>query len=209
MLGEATQPLQHNTFVPLAVDYLKADPVTAFLIGGIFTWLIHSSIAALLLIIAFLAQGIIPFDVAVALVLGANVGGALIAVILTREADKTARLVTVGNLCLRGTVAVLLLIAVQIWPIPEKFVEDANIHHLVGFHVGLNLALVVLGLPCPASGTILDKLISQIIGHKWRRGQQTERIRERKDSHTNARPHQYHPRTVISFESSYKKCSSQ
>ena len=42
MLGEATQPLQYNTFVPLAVDYLKADPVTAFLIGGIFTWLIHS-----------------------------------------------------------------------------------------------------------------------------------------------------------------------
>ena len=99
MLGEATQPLQQNTFVPLAVDYLKTDPVTAFMIGGVFTWLIHSSIAALLLIVAFLAKGIIPFDVAVALVLGANVGGALIAVILTREADKAARLVTVGNLC--------------------------------------------------------------------------------------------------------------
>ena len=161
MLGEATQPLQHNTFVPLAVDYLKADPLTAFLVGGIFTWLIHSSIAALLLIIAFLAQGIIPFDVAVALVLGANVGGALIAVILTREADKTARLVTVGNLWLRGMVAVLILIAVQIWPVPEKFVEDANVHYLVGFHVGLKLALVVLGLPLVRRvELILDKLIS-------------------------------------------------
>ena len=161
MLGEATQPLQHNTFVPLAVDYLKADPLTAFLVGGIFTWLIHSSIAALLLIIAFLAQGIIPFDVAVALVLGANVGGALIAVILTREADKTARLVTVGNLWLRGMVAVLILIAVQIWPVPEKFIEDANVHYLVGFHVGLNFALVVLGLPLVRRvELILDKLIS-------------------------------------------------
>ena len=161
MLGEATQPLQQNTFVPLAVDYLKTDPVTAFMIGGVFTWLIHSSIAALLLIVAFLAQGIIPFDVAVALVLGANVGGALIAVILTREADKAARLVTVGNLCLRGTVAILLLIALQIWPMPEKFVEDANVHYLVGFHVGLNLALVVLGLPLVGRvERILDKLIS-------------------------------------------------
>ena len=68
--------------------------------------------------------------------------------ILTREADnKTARLVTVGNLCLRGTVAVLLLVAVQIWPIPEKFVEDTSVRYLVGFHVGLNFALVILGLP--------------------------------------------------------------
>mgnify|MGYP001318478047 CR=1 FL=1 len=161
MLGEATQPLQHNTFVPLVVDYLKADPITAFLIGGIFTWLIHSSIAALLLITAFLAQKIIPFDVAVALVLGANIGGAFIAVILTREADKAARLVTVGNLCLRGTVAIFLLIALQIWPVPEKFIEDANVHYLVGFHVGLNFVLVVLGLPVVRQvELILDKLIS-------------------------------------------------
>lgn len=161
MLAEATQPLQYNTFIPLAVHYLKADPIAAFLIGGIFTWLIHSSIAALLLIIAFLAQGIIPFDVAVDLVLGANVGGAFIAVILTRQGDKVARLVPMGNLILRGIIASLLLIAVEIWPMSEKFVEEANVHYLVGFHVGLNLALVVLGLPLVGRvEIILDKLMS-------------------------------------------------
>jgi phosphate:Na+ symporter len=161
MLAEATRPLQYNTFIPLAVDYLKADLIAAFLIGGIFTWLIHSSIAALLLIIAFLAQGIIPFDVAVALVLGANVGGAFIAVSLTRRADKVARLVPMGNLILRGIIASLLLIAVEIWPISEKFLEEANVQYLVGFHVGLNFALVVLGLPLVGRvEIILDKLIS-------------------------------------------------
>ncbi|HAT58225.1 MAG TPA: Na+ cotransporter [Gammaproteobacteria bacterium] len=161
MLTEATRPLQYNTFIPLAVDYLKVDPIAAFLIGGIFTWLIHSSIAALLLIIAFVAQGIIPFVVAVALVLGANVGGAFIAVSLTRRADKAARLVPMGNLILRGFIAILLLIAVEIWPISEKFLEEANVQYLVGFHVGLNFALVVLGLPLVGRvEIILDKLIS-------------------------------------------------
>lgn len=161
MLAEATRPLQYNTFIPLAVDYLKEDPIAAFLIGGIFTWLIHSSIAALLLIIAFVAQGIIPFVVAVALVLGANVGGAFIAVSLTRRADKAARLVPMGNLILRGFIAILLLIAVEIWPISEKFLEEANVQYLVGFHVGLNFALVVLGLPLVGRvEIILDKLIS-------------------------------------------------
>jgi len=161
MLAEATRPLQYNTFIPLAVDYLKVDPIAALLIGGIFTWLIHSSIAALLLIIAFVAQGIIPFVVAVALVLGANVGGAFIAVSLTRRADKAARLVPMGNLILRGFIAILLLIAVEIWPISEKFLEEANVQYLVGFHVGLNFALVVLGLPLVGRvEIILDKLIS-------------------------------------------------
>ena len=84
LLAESTAPLRQNEVVPIIIDYLTSDPISTFLFGAVFTWLIHSSIASLLLILAFVAQAIVPTDVAITLVLGANTGGAFIAVILAQ-----------------------------------------------------------------------------------------------------------------------------
>src|SRR6185437_14556488 len=78
MIGTATLPLRDSPELPVVVNYLRGDFLTAFLIGAAFTWLVTSSVASVLLIVTLAGQGIIPAELAVSLVLGANFGAALI-----------------------------------------------------------------------------------------------------------------------------------
>jgi len=147
LLAESTAPLRQNDVVPIIVDYLTSDPVSTFLFGAVFTWLIHSSIASLLLIIAFVAQAIVPIDVAVALVLGANTGGAFIAVILARNLNTRGQIVPLSNFCLRGIFAVVVLAIVHILGMPAVLSNFSSVQQIVSFHIGFNMLLVVIGLP--------------------------------------------------------------
>src|SRR5690606_22898697 len=110
MIGEATAPLRDNPLLPGIVTYLRGDFVTAFLIGAAFTWLVHSSVAAVLLVATFTAQGLVPLELAVSVMLGANLGGGLIAVGLTRASVVEARRITWGNLACRGLGALGVLL---------------------------------------------------------------------------------------------------
>ena len=147
LLAESTAPLRQNDFVPIVVNYLTSDPITTFLFGAVFTWLIHSSIASLLLIVAFVAQAIIPIDVAAALVLGANTGGAFIAVILARNLNTRGQVVPLSNFCLRGVSAVLVLAIIHILGTPTILSNFSPVQQIVSFHIGFNMILVVIGLP--------------------------------------------------------------
>ncbi len=57
MIGDATMPLREAQVLPQIVGYLSGDVLTAFLIGAAFTWLVHSSVASILLVATFAAQG--------------------------------------------------------------------------------------------------------------------------------------------------------
>lgn len=78
MIAEATAPLRHSEFLPVAIGYLKEDYLTAFFVAALFTWLIHSSVAAILLFVTFAMQGLLPTEVGFVFILGANLGGGLI-----------------------------------------------------------------------------------------------------------------------------------
>ena len=95
----------------MVVNYLSGDPVTAFLLAAIMTWLFHSSVAAILLVVALAARGLVPAELGVVLVLGANIGGGIIAVMLSRAAPLKARIVPLGNLIMRGAGALIAMIA--------------------------------------------------------------------------------------------------
>ena len=52
LIGEASEPLRQSQILPVVVNYFSGDPVTAFLLAAIITWLFHSSVAAILLLVA-------------------------------------------------------------------------------------------------------------------------------------------------------------
>jgi len=107
MIAQASGPLRDHTGMATAAAYLRGDPVTAFVIGAVLTWLIHSSVAAILLLMIIAGQGLMPPQTALAMVLGANLGGSLIAVGLTLGADSEARRMVWANVLLRGGGAAL------------------------------------------------------------------------------------------------------
>ena len=147
MIGEATAPLRESTVLMAVVDYLAGDPLTAFIGGAAITFAFHSSVAAVLMFATFCAQGVLPLEAGLPLVLGANAGGGLIGLWLTRNLHIKARRVALGNLVIRltGALAVVLLIAKFTLPVEVPGATPAR--QLVNFHLLFNAALVILWLP--------------------------------------------------------------
>jgi phosphate:Na+ symporter len=147
LIGEASEPLRHSQILPVVINYLSGDPVTAFLLAAVMTWLFHSSVAAILLVVALASRGLVPLELGVVLVLGANVGGGVIAVMLSRAASPKARVVPLGNLIMRGVGALLALIAV-VWLEPPLALLGADEPaQLVHAHIAFNLMLALVGMP--------------------------------------------------------------
>ncbi len=164
MIGESTVPLRESEALPAIVGYLREDYFTSFLLGALFSWFVHSSVAAILLVASLAAQGLVPVELGIALVLGANCGGALIAVGLTRAAPPAARRVPIGNLVFRGAGALLARLVFGEVDFPIELLGGSPAGQIVMLHVLFNLAIVLVFVPL--AGTLEPVLIRLIPDEK-------------------------------------------
>ncbi|WP_317852815.1 Na/Pi cotransporter family protein [Albidovulum salinarum] len=147
MIRDATEPLRDSPALASAMRYLGGDPVTAFAIGALFAWAVHSSVAAVLLFVTLSAQGILPVTAGVAMVLGANLGGAVIAYVLTLGSEIAARRVIVANLALRGGGAAAALMALSSLAPPLDLLGATPARQVINLHLAFNLVLALVALP--------------------------------------------------------------
>ncbi|PSM15954.1 Na/Pi cotransporter family protein [Nitratireductor sp. StC3] len=147
MIGEASEPLRDSRLLPVVVDYLAGDPVTAFIVAALTTWLFHSSVAAILLVVALAGRGLVPAELGLVFVLGANLGGGVIAAMLARTMPPLSRIVPVGNLVVRATGAILALVAVTLLGAPLQRLGATAPEQLIHAHLLFNGLLAVLGVP--------------------------------------------------------------
>ncbi|ODT05827.1 MAG: Na+ cotransporter [Mesorhizobium sp. SCN 65-20] len=147
LIGEASEPLRQSALLPVIINYLSGDPFTAFLLAAIMTWLFHSSVASILLITALAARGLVPVPLGLVLILGANLGGGIIAAMLSRAAAPEARTVPLGNLIMRGTGAILALVALTLLAPPLDLLGSTPAAQLINGHIAFNLTLALLGIP--------------------------------------------------------------
>ena len=160
MLRMATGPVVANPGTQLVIEYLSQDLLVAFIIGAGFAWIIHSSVAAVLLFVTLAAQSILPVSAASIMILGANFGGALIAYILTLEAPINSRRIIFANLVLRGGGAVLASIFIINTPEVIGLVGSGPAQQTLNIHLIFNLSLLILALPFVG---LVNKLLSQFM----------------------------------------------
>jgi phosphate:Na+ symporter len=139
-------PVENAPLLRPVLGALAGDPLLAAFIAAALTWACHSSIAIVLLVASFAATHVVSPSGALALVLGANLGGALPALI--DASTSAARRLPLGNLLVRAAGVVVALpflgaitdVLTKIDPAPGRVV--------VNFHLAFNLALaaVFLGL---------------------------------------------------------------
>jgi phosphate:Na+ symporter len=159
MVVAASEGLRGSDTLALVLARLGDDLILAFMIGVALAWLIHSSVATVLLVISLCAVGLVAVPVACAFVLGANVGSGLVPIGLSIRSAVPARRILVGNLIFRvvGAVAVL--------PVLEHGVDalallDASPARLIAnFHTAFNALLALAFLPItPFAARLLVKL---------------------------------------------------
>lgn len=147
MIRAATGPLIDSPATISVMRYLGGDIVTSFVIGGFFAWAVHSSVAAVLFFVTLTAQGLLPASGAVAMILGANAGGAVLAYVLTLTAPLTARRMVVANLALRGGGAALVLVMLSQVTEGLTWLGATEARQVINLHLAFNIGLAVVSLP--------------------------------------------------------------
>ncbi len=146
MIRAATDPIRDSAAIAPFANYLANDVFSAFVVGALLAWAMHSSVAAVLMFVTFTAQGLLPVEAAMAMVLGANLGGSFIPFTLTLGAPATARIIVIGNLLLRGGGAVIALLLLANSAIPLDYLGASAARQAINLHLAYNLAIVLFGL---------------------------------------------------------------
>jgi phosphate:Na+ symporter len=141
-------PYEHVPSLRLLLGMITTVPVIDVIVAAAFTWAAHSSVAAVLLIMSFAAQGVVPPQAAFALVLGANLGTALNPLFEAGSTgDPAARRLPIGNLLNRAVGCVLVLALLGVIG-PRLLALEPNAARAVAdFHTFFNLAMAALFFP--------------------------------------------------------------
>lgn len=147
MIRDAAEPLIGHAGIGATLSYLGRDAASAFLIGALLAWLVHSSVATVLLIVTLGAHGLLGWDAASAIVLGANFGGCLVAIGLTLGVEATARSIVYANLIARGGGAICVLVLLRSGHVPPDLFGDDPAMAVILLHVVFNAAVLFAVLP--------------------------------------------------------------
>src|SRR6266513_485822 len=141
ILLDTLAPAENAPGARVFMNAITGDPVLCILIGAVVTWVVHSSVASVLLIMSLAyAHFVTPFA-ALALVLGANLGSAINPVFEGARRDNPASYrLPLGNLINR--LVGVALVAPFLRPITEVLQAwQPDLAKLTAaFHVAFNLA---------------------------------------------------------------------
>ncbi|WP_281968824.1 Na/Pi cotransporter family protein [Roseovarius nanhaiticus] len=146
LLRATMEPIKDSAFLPAIAEYLARDFITAFIVGAALAFVMHSSVAAILMCVTLVHIGAIPFAAGLSLVLGANLGSAGIPVYLTRGMNPEGRRIPLANLALRGTWSLAALLGINLGSDPALLIIAAPGQSLIYAHVAFNLSLLLVGL---------------------------------------------------------------
>jgi phosphate:Na+ symporter len=147
LLEHAALPLRGSPTFVTVLKGLQDEYVLAAIFAAAATWFIHSSLSTVLLVMSFASSGIIQPELALALVIGANIGGAIAPYYDQASTDVDARRVPLGNLITRCAVGILVLpflVPIHHW---LAFVDATPARLLVNFHTAFSVVAAILFLP--------------------------------------------------------------
>lgn len=160
LLSLATAPMRQSPALGAFIGLLDGALPVALIFSAVLAFVSSSSLAMVVLILSLASTGILSPALTVALVLGANLGGAIPPVMATLSGPATARRVTLGNLIVR-TIGCLLVLPfasyIGAWMQALHF-SPAKLP--VDVHLLFNIALAICAWPF---STTLSKMMRRIV----------------------------------------------
>ena len=156
LIFAASEPMRDAVAIRDVLTAIAGDTVLGILVAALLTWLAHSSLAVVLLVMSLAAVGVVHTPSAFVLVLGANLGGAVPAIISSLSEGAEARRVTFGN---AGFKVVGVLVAAPLVGAIAPYlalIEADPARQIVDFHMLFNFALAALflGLTDPVAALV-------------------------------------------------------
>ncbi|TCV92507.1 Na/Pi cotransporter family protein [Biostraticola tofi] len=147
LIVTAATPITQANEVKVLFSSLTGDVVLDAIAGAIFAIVSYSSLAAVLLTATLTSTGVISFKVALCLVIGANLGSGLLAMINASGQNAGGKRVALGSLLFKliGCLVVLPAISLLASYLDRLPVSDAEL--VIYFHVFYNLIRCLIMVP--------------------------------------------------------------
>ncbi|MDI3438371.1 Na/Pi cotransporter family protein [Erwinia sp. V90_4] len=147
LIVAAATPITQAAGVKVLFSSLTGDVMLDSLIGALFAIISYSSLAAVLLTATLTATGVISFKVALCLVIGANLGSGLLAMLNNSASNAAGKRVALGSLLFKfiGSLLVLPFIDPLAALLEKLPVNDEEL--VIFFHVFYNLIRCVIMVP--------------------------------------------------------------
>jgi phosphate:Na+ symporter len=140
----ATRPLTESPAVRALLVALPNEILLDIVVGAVLTVLSYSSLAIVLLVATLATSALIPMSVALGLVLGANIGSGILAMLATANATPQVRRLPLGNLIFKSVgVLLFVLFMPQVHVLMQQLVPGVH-QQVVLFHLAFNIVLAVL-----------------------------------------------------------------
>ena len=151
LIVSSTRPLTQSPVVQSLLSSMPNEVLLDILVGVLLTVFSYSSLAIVLLTAALATSGILPLTAALGMVLGANLGSGVLAVLSTSQAGPAERRVPIGNLIFKALGCALMLLAMPYVPEVLKAMAaylPSPLSIVVSFHLLFNLTmgLVFIGM---------------------------------------------------------------
>ena len=147
LLEAAALPLRSAPAFVAVLEGLQNEYVMGVLVAAAATWFIHSSLSTVLLVMSFASTGIIDPKLGMAMVIGANIGGAIAPYFDQAATDTEARRLPLGNLITRVAVGVALLPFLGQLHQWLMMIDPAPGRLLVNFHTAFSVVAAIAFLP--------------------------------------------------------------
>jgi len=147
LIVTAVTPITQASGIKVIFASLTGDIMLDALIGAVFAIITYSSLAAVLLTATLTATGIISFDVALCLVIGANLGSGLLAMINNSAANAAARRVALGSFLFKLVGGVIVLPFVHVLAAQMQRIPLGQADLVIYFHVFYNLIRCLAMVP--------------------------------------------------------------
>ena len=157
MILSAARPLSQAAGVKVILASISGDPMLDILIGAVFAIAFWSSLAVVLLVSAFAASGLIGLKMALFIVLGANLGSAILALLATAGTGTGGRRVALGNLCFKLIGCAITVVMLGTIQSVLAHIDAAPGRIVVNFHLLFNLLLAacLIGFTAPVARLVM------------------------------------------------------
>lgn len=160
LVTDSTAVLTSNAAVKGLLGTLSSDLLLEITVGAVLAVVSYSSLAIVLLTATLAASGVIPLDVALGLVLGANLGSGLLAVLTTARSAIEVRQVPLGNLLFKllGVAAAVPFVGLWMRHVRPFLGDPATT--VVLFHLMFN---VLVGLVFITSTQVVARWVEKLL----------------------------------------------
>jgi len=140
----ATRPLTASPAVRALLVALPNEVLLDIFVGAVLAVLSYSSLAIVLLVATLAAQGMLPSPVALGLVLGANVGSGVLAMLVTASGKAELRRLPLGNFVFKSVGALLAIPFIgEAHVLLQTYIGEVH-QQVVLFHLVFNLVLALI-----------------------------------------------------------------